>query len=63
MASWVLTCRNCGEVFTHSQIGQALADYFIPAKPAFPPEGWERECPSCKSKSIYQQHELAYRCE
>ena len=31
MASWILRCRDCGEVFTHCQIGQALADYFIPA--------------------------------
>lgn len=63
MASWVLKCKNCRVVFTHSQISNTLADYYIPARPQFPPEGLERECPTCKVKSTYQQHELMYQSD
>ncbi len=61
MASWALTCKQCSQVFTHSQVSQTLADYFLPEKPKFPPAGFERECPNCKAKSIYQENELRYR--
>jgi hypothetical protein len=61
MASWALTCKRCGEVFTYSEISETLANYFSPTKPEFPPEGLECECPNCKAKSTYQQNELTYQ--
>jgi len=60
MASWLLTCKQCSQVFTHSQVGQKLVDYLFPEKPKFPPEGLERECPNCKTKGVYQRNELKY---
>ena len=38
MASWVLECKNCRAIFTHSQISNTLADYYS-RRPVFPPEG------------------------
>ena len=63
MASWALACKNCRAVFTHSQIADTLAEYYLPTRPAFPPEGLERECPSCGSKSTYQRRDLTFRSE
>jgi hypothetical protein len=63
MASWALTCKNCGKVFTHWRISDKLADYFLSPKPAFPLEGLECECPNCRTKSNYRQNELRYRGE
>jgi hypothetical protein len=61
MARWALTCQQCNEVFTHSQVSNdSLADLFMPEKPKFPPEGLERECPKCHAKFVYQQKELTY---
>lgn len=50
MASWGLACKNCHAVFTHSQIPNTLADYYLPIRPEFPPDGLERECPNCKAR-------------
>lgn len=61
MASWALACKNCRAVFTHSQIPDTLADYYIPTRPDFPPTGLERECPNCKTTSTYQPADLAFR--
>jgi hypothetical protein len=61
MASWALACKNCRAVFTHSQIPDTLADYYIPTRPDSPPTGLERECPNCKTRSTYQQADLAFR--
>jgi hypothetical protein len=63
MASWALTCKHCGKMFTLSTIDQTLANYFDPGKPEFPPEGLECECPDCKAKATYQRHELTYQFE
>jgi hypothetical protein len=60
MARWVFTCKNCYKVFPHAEIGDTLADYFLPKKPEISSEGQELECPDCKTKSIYQQNELWY---
>jgi DNA-directed RNA polymerase subunit RPC12/RpoP len=61
MGRWALICKQCSEEFTHSQVKETLANFFIPEPPKFPPEGLERECPKCHAKSIYQQRELRYR--
>jgi hypothetical protein len=62
MASWVLTCKQCSEVFTYSLVSDKTpADFSIAAIPKFPPTGLERECPKCHAKYIYQQRELIYR--
>jgi uncharacterized CHY-type Zn-finger protein len=63
MAVWGLHCKQCDEYFIHSRIGDTLADQFDPPKPKFPANGSELECPSCKAKFTYQQHELIYRFE
>jgi len=63
MANWALTCRNCGTVFAYSQISETLADFFLPPKPALPPEGLDCECPNCKIKQRYERDELKYRAE
>jgi hypothetical protein len=39
MASWVLTYKRCGEIFTYRGKSESLADYFFGAKPEFTPEG------------------------
>jgi DNA-directed RNA polymerase subunit RPC12/RpoP len=60
MASWTITCKNCGHVFAFSPISDSLYDYYSPEKPEFPQEGIERECPNCTSKILYQRHELVF---
>jgi hypothetical protein len=61
MASWALACKNCRAVFTYSQIPDTLADYYIPTRPEFPPEGLRCECPNCGSKSTYQGSDLTFQ--
>jgi hypothetical protein len=61
MARWALQCKNCEQLFTHSKIGNTLADYFLPEKPKLPPEGLDIECPHCKAKATYRPSELRYR--
>jgi hypothetical protein len=61
MASWALTCKNCHAVFTHSQIPDTLADYYIPTRPEFPLNGLERECPDCKVTSTYHSIDLMFQ--
>jgi hypothetical protein len=61
MASWGLACKNCHAVFTHSQIPDTLADYYLPIRPEFPSDGPERECPNCKITSTYKRNELTFR--
>jgi predicted nucleic-acid-binding Zn-ribbon protein len=62
MANWVLSCRKCKTNFEHSKIAVAgLANYFIPLKPEFPPDGIERECPNCGYKAFYQKTDIKYQ--
>ena len=61
MGSWALACKNCRALFTHSEVPNTLADYYLPTRPDFPPEGLERECPQCNSKSTYRAIELIYQ--
>jgi hypothetical protein len=61
MAKWALQCRKCDQFFTLTEISKTLADYFLPEKPKFPPEGLDCECPHCNSKFTYEQHELRYQ--
>jgi DNA-directed RNA polymerase subunit RPC12/RpoP len=63
MASWELTCKNCGDRFSHSKIEETLADYFLPKKPEFPAKGQEIKCPSCKTTGTYQRSDLRYQFE
>ncbi len=63
MASWALTCKNCRALFIHSQIPDTVAEYYIPTRPAFPPEGLEHECPNCGSKFTYQRSDLTFQSE
>jgi hypothetical protein len=61
MAKWNVNCKSCGNAFTFSQISDTLADMYFPAKPEFPSEGIERECPNCTSNFTYQSHDLSYQ--
>jgi hypothetical protein len=61
MTSWVLSCKHCKKTFPHSEVRDTLANYFFPEKPKFGAGGIEQECPHCKTKSVYQQHELRYQ--
>jgi hypothetical protein len=61
MPSWKLTCQNCSESFTHSKVAVGnLANYFVPLKPEFRPEGQELQCPHCNTKAQYQRTDLRY---
>ena len=61
MPNWVLRCRDCNSIFTHSKIDDvSLADYYVPVKPEFPPAGTELQCPKCGCKAIYQGFALSY---
>jgi len=60
---WAISCHNCKKPFTHPNITEPhdIADYLDSrAKPEFPDEGTELECPYCKSKATYHQTELWY---
>ena len=62
MARWVLNCSNCNEAFTHSTIDDTgIANYFMPKKPDFPPDGAEFECPNCGHSATYQQSDLRFQ--
>jgi len=64
MADWVLTCKNCRKIFSHSRVSEeTLFDYFLPLRPKIPPEGEKCECPNCGVKSTYNRTELTYRSE
>jgi hypothetical protein len=60
MASWVLCCKNCQDVFVHSAIPDTTPNFYLPLRPEFSAEGDERECPNCKAKFVYQRTELRY---
>lgn len=66
MARWVLYCVQCGAEFTHSHVKEttsSLVDPFTPkvTKPEFPEGGLSLACPTCRSTSAYQRHQLIYR--
>jgi hypothetical protein len=61
MASWALACKHCRVVFTHSQIPDTLADFYLPTRPEFPLNGFERECPRCKVTSTYRSTDLTFQ--
>jgi hypothetical protein len=60
---WVVDCRNCLAIFTHSEVGRErkLIDYLVPTAPQLPPDGQEMECPSCKARALYTGRDLHYR--
>jgi hypothetical protein len=71
LARWVLTCPQCKQEFTHSDVnepgegGASLLDAFswIAGKPEFPEQGLYFACPVCKVESTYQRHELIYKTD
>jgi len=62
MASWNLTCRDCKNVFHHSDIDDTsvMARWFGDPKPMFPVGGLEFECPNCGRKAVYERTDLIY---
>ena len=69
MPRWFVTCPQCNQQFTHSQIEpaameQARLDPFgIIPKPAIPSDGDKRTCPQCKTESVFQPFNLSYDSE
>jgi len=71
LARWILTCPECKQEFTHSQVNEAepdgpsLLDPFswIAGKPKFPEAGLRFTCPKCMVETTYQRHELIYRSD
>jgi hypothetical protein len=61
VANWVLKCPNCHSTFVHSEIENNLANFFFPAKPAFPEGGQSLSCKHCGHTAKYQQNELVYQ--
>jgi hypothetical protein len=61
MSKWVLVCKRCKKSFLHSEVGNSLADYFLPEKPKFPAEGRDLECPNCKTTSNYLATDLRFQ--
>jgi DNA-directed RNA polymerase subunit RPC12/RpoP len=61
MASWGLRCPNCNSTFTHSQVEDTLANFYIPAKPTFPVGGETLDCPHCGHNHLYQETDLIYQ--
>jgi len=62
-ALWVVSCRNCNESFTYSEISepQHAVDYLFPTKPEVAGNGRELQCPHCKSIATYQRTDLWYQ--
>jgi hypothetical protein len=51
MASWVLSCKNCGKSFEHSKISDTLANYYYLAKePALSPKRSGHSMPASHEK-------------
>jgi endogenous inhibitor of DNA gyrase (YacG/DUF329 family) len=67
MASWVVTCPECAQTFTHtaieaSSIEQALRDPFhILPRPQILRANEVRTCPRCQKESVYVRSQLLYR--
>lgn len=67
MPRWVLNCHDCTQEFTHSSISAKAPpdDAFLwtgfEAKPDFPSDGLNVECPHCKKTSLYQRYQLLFR--
>ncbi len=63
MPRWIVSCPECKEEFTHSEIGEDRhRDPFTsPPKPPLPHEGIQQECPNCHKTAVYRAFELRYR--
>jgi len=66
MPRWVLSCAECNAEFTHTEIAGIQTSSFdlftgLLAKPEFPVEGLQLECPNCKKRSLYQRYQLVLR--
>jgi len=63
MPRWIVSCPDCKEEFTHSEIKAELhRDPFTsPPKPTLPQEGIKQECPKCHKTAVYRAFELRYR--
>jgi hypothetical protein len=61
MANWAFTCNHCQWVFTYSNIGETLVDFFAEEKPKLPREGVECMCPHRKIKGTYHRYEFIFK--
>jgi hypothetical protein len=62
MARWVLDRKNCSEGFAYSLIPDTPRAIIICRRLLHSqPQGRERECPNCKTKSTYQQTGLRFQ--
>ena len=61
MPYWVINCKNCRRVFSHSKIEDTLANYFVPEKPKFLDAGDRIACPHCHAIEKYECTDLKYQ--
>jgi hypothetical protein len=48
MASWVLSCKSCREVFVHSAISDTMPNYYLLFRPEFSAEAMNANTPTAK---------------
>jgi hypothetical protein len=61
MPRWVLSCPECHEEFTHSDVPVSVVnrlDVASPPKPDFPDDGERLQCIKCGNISFYQRFQL-----
>jgi endogenous inhibitor of DNA gyrase (YacG/DUF329 family) len=63
---WVVSCPECSEEFTHTEISNvahgAMRDVFAsPPKPQIPEGGTQLKCRHCGKTSTYRAFDLRYR--
>ena len=61
MPYWVISCKNCRRIFSHSKIEDTLANYFVPEKPGFADAGDPMACPHCHAIEKYGCTDLKYQ--
>jgi hypothetical protein len=61
MAKSTLECRNFWASLKSLPIRQRrFADYLLPTKPDFPPDGFDIKCPNCGHVARYDRTDLIY---
>jgi predicted nucleic-acid-binding Zn-ribbon protein len=63
---WVVSCPDCKEEFTHTEIraivsGLSRDPFASPPKPTIPEDGTELQCRNCGKTSTYKASDLRYR--
>ena len=61
-ALWVLVCKRCKIVFTHTDPGRVAntIELLLPEKPELPADGTRLACPQRNAEAIYRRSDLKY---